>query len=437
MSQHNGPTNAAEEVGFRESGGQGLRPEPRNPGTPGPLLRILRILFFVAVFSIGLFLFHRQVLGNVTAPPYPSDLPVHIELARLFFQHAIRLSQAGFQFLVYVPSRLLGLPLETSGVVVTALLATLIAAVLYVILRATLGRQYPDWSLLLMTVLLLVVSAVYAPFFNQYVYAGQGSPNVWHSPTAIAVKPFAFLALWLFPATVERPLKGRNLGLGALVAALLLATAWTKPSFVFVLIPAVYLLFLIQRRPDLLGRSTLVFLPTIALLCAQYGATYLAPGSSEPVMIAIKGGTQVPVYTSDRILFNFLGVWRTMTPNVLVSLVLALAFPLSMLVFRFRRNTQDRHLALSWLMVAFGVIQFAVLAEQNRFGHANFSWGYVIALQPLFVFSLVEYFRWWKLRNPADAGERRKLVTVSVVLALHLVSGAFYLIRLLLGGPFL
>ncbi len=415
-------------------------PGPRAPLLPqrrsvGSL--IARILFFSAIFAVAVFLFRRQVNGNVTAPPYPSDLPGHIELTRLYFQHAIRLSQAGIQFLIYYPSKLLGLSLETSAVFVTAAFAALLALSIYWILVTTLGRDYPDWSLLVMTALLLVVTAVYLPFFNKYVYAGQGSPNVWHSPTAIAVKPFAFLALWLFPSAVDRPLRGRALGLDASIAALLLVTTWIKPSFVFVFIPAVCMLFLIQRRPALLGRSTLMFLPSIALLIAQFAVTYLAHGNSEPVVITIKGGAQVPVYTSDQILINFLGVWRTMTPSVPVSLVLALAFPLSVLVFRFRRAIQDRHLILSWLMVAFGIVQFAVLAEKNRFGHGNFGWGYIIALQPLFIFSLIEYFRWRKLRDPGDARDRQKLRTATAVLVLHVVSGTFYLVRLLLGGTFL
>jgi hypothetical protein len=61
------------------------------------------------------------------------------------------------------------------------------------ILKKSVKGKFDENFFLFMTFALMVVTAIYVPFFNRSVYLGQGSPSLIHVPTIIVVKPFVFL----------------------------------------------------------------------------------------------------------------------------------------------------------------------------------------------------------------------------------------------------
>lgn len=419
-------------------------PQPASPGESGKRTtsraeKVMKtatlVAFLTGVFTFACTLFRSQVLSS-GAPRFFSDLPSHIRNARLIFEGDLRSTQAGYKFMIYWPAKLLGISLKNSGIIVTALLVVLIAAVIYLILKKSLDNEYSHMTLLFATAVLLVVSTIYVPFFSKYLYGGQGTPNTWHNPTTIAVKPFAFFAFWLFPLVLARPFRGRDIWYYVLLALVVLASAYTKASFVAVFVPAVCLMVLLRGSKEMLWKSSLVLLPCLALLAVQFFATFGQGADAEPVMVMWQGKERA-VFAPDQMIISFLGVWRTKSSCIPVSILLALAFPLSVLICRFRRVIKDRHLSLAWVMVIVGILEYAVLAEKRRFAHGNFAWGYYIAMQILFIFTMIEYLRWYRTQDRAGTQEQAGFWVTSGVLGLHLVSGFYYTAKILTGGSYM
>ena len=390
-------------------------------------------VFYSGVFGISFFLAYKQAFAGLGAERYASDLPLHLFLAERYFEGTGGGTHPGFHLLLYVVSRVTSLSLEHSAALILALATVATAAIIH---RLLTRNQEPgaDHTALTMTLVLLAVSAIYVPFFNPTLYVGQGSPNTWHNPTMTVMKPLAFLAFLFLLNALRRPTVRASLWPSLAAGAALAASAVVKPSFALVFIPAAILLTAIERRPNLLGRVLLVILPCTVLLAVQYAVGYSPNGT--PETIAGTAGADLQLYANDRIVFDFLGVWRSKTPCVPVSLFLGIAFPLSVLVFRFRHVVRNRPLALSWLMTLIGLLLYSLLAEQTRISHGNFGWSYLSAMSFLFVFSAIEYRRWLQ-----PAGRRPRLESVgigltSVLLSLHFVSGVYYLLKLLLGGHY-
>jgi hypothetical protein len=131
----------------------------------------------------------------------------------------------------------------------------------------------------LFTLVLNLVSAIYVPSFNETPYLGQGSPNPWHNPTTIMVRPIALLVFVIVIGECVRVQRGgfrKGQGLrvwkGILIAVLLLLSNLSKPSFVQIFYPAIFLLmflwlFIYRFRNFPLGMQLLVCcLPSVALM---------------------------------------------------------------------------------------------------------------------------------------------------------------------------
>lgn len=278
----------------------------------------------------------------------------------------------------------------------------------------------------LLAIVAMSCSALYLPAFNHYAYLGQGSPNIWHSPTILLLKPFAVLTVILFcrfTPFAQNPADVKRL---ALAGAVLTLTGLIKPNFPLVFIPAVilYLLLTGERSPALWGRIGLSLAPAAAVLGYQYLSTYASAATQ-----------------NSQVVISFLQVWRLYTPNVFISLLLALCFPLAVLLIRGRRIVETNPgLCLAWLITGTGILQAAFLAETGpRFPDANFMWGYIISLYLLFLFSLAEYARMLDeicARGPMALTvwrQQRPLAVATVLLLLHFFSGIIYLFRIFSG----
>jgi hypothetical protein len=371
------------------------------------------------------FLSARQ---SVVSPRYVSDLPGHIALTKYLMSGAGRISHAGLQLLLAMVHLVTGASLETAAGIVLTTAFALTAIVMYQLLARSSGtRGHGFWPLFL-TGVLLTVSAIYLPFFNRNVYLGQGSPNIWHNPTFLASRPWALLAVWSLTAAAAA--ESRKVGAALLAGSsfALLVGAALKPSFAVVFIPAVYLYLLITRRWRYLIPTSLALLPTMILLMIQFLTAYAA--GPAPATLSTEAGR---LYLNDRIQFGFLAVWRRYTTNVPVSIALALAFPASVLIFRFRQAVRRPALVLAWLSTAIGIAQFAMLAEVSRMNQGNFGWGYYLAMHVLFVFSAVEYTVWLSGWRQERVRGRLGIIASSVILLLHFSSGVYYLARVLSG----
>jgi hypothetical protein len=91
----------------------------------------------------------------------------------------------------------------------------------------------------------------------------------------------------------------------------------------------------------------------------------------------------------------------------------------------------------SWLLTAVAIAQFALLAEQVKYGHGNFAWGYAIVLPLLFVFSTCEFLRWLRESSPPTPRVKLQVIATALLFSLHVYSGAFYFIYMLSGGSYI
>ncbi len=266
-----------------------------------------------------------------------------------------------------------------------------------------------------------VVSAIYVPFFNKYPYLGQGSPNIWHNPTSIAVKPFALFAFVLFSDMVMESRKSdfeKNIPLGKAIAAaiLLILTCLAKPCFVQVFYPAIFtlmVLWLIMYKGKNFKTALqlfLVCLPSLIVMIMQLViAFYTSGGESEGIAI-------MPFVVAG-----------ARTPSILISTILLLAFPVVMLVLAAIRKSLNWGDALGWFMVLWGLIWRLFLVEKGeRLYHGNFSWGYMLAVFLGFYTAVKNYLKLY-FRDQMTGNKRGfGFILATFVLALHFISGLYY-----------
>ena len=99
---------------------------------------------------------------------------------------------------VRIVNRLLPIGRENAGALVTACCIGLLAAILYQFLWKELKEQLSKMNIVFLTIGLLILTALYMPWFNREVYLGQSSPTIWHNPTNMAVKPVSLIAFLYF-----------------------------------------------------------------------------------------------------------------------------------------------------------------------------------------------------------------------------------------------
>ena len=285
---------------------------------------------------------------------------------------------------------------------------------------------------------LSLVSALYVPWFNDKPYLGQGSPNPWHNPTTIMVRPIGLLIFMLVMGECMRVSRAgfrRGQGLrfwkGVLIAVLLVLSNLSKPSFVQVFYPAIFLLmvlwlFVYRFRNFGFALQLLVCcLPSVALMGLQFMAAFYGSSNSDSAGVMIAP-------------FKVAGLY---TDNIAVSTLLVLAFPLVMLLCSVIRRTFDWTAAFAWIMLLVGMAEKFLLAEGgSRMSHGNFSWGYTLALYFVWFIAVRDFALWGSaMRAEPGTGARKVLPALvfcfsGILLMLHLFSGLYYLYYLIVLG---
>lgn len=273
---------------------------------------------------------------------------------------------------------------------------------------------------------LLLVSMLYVPTGYRFsgipfAYVGVFSPNPFHNATYNAARPFAIVSFFLFAAILPeyeaRTDWKKYIGFGA---ALLLTTL-TKPSFTLVLVSAAGLVMLWRlirsRGKGFMAalRLGLTFLPTFAVLLYQF--------------LGVFG----PVEEEGGIGFGFLTVWRHYCDNIPLAILLAAAFPLTVLLCHIKELGRQGLYRFSWQIYLLSLAEFVFLYEKGfRLVDANFSWGYMYGLFFVFAASLMV------LTGDSLRHRGRRLVRLLQwgMYGLHLLLGCFYLYGILSGGSY-
>lgn len=379
---------------------------------------LIKTIFYLSVFSIAFYLFHVQAFSK----DYIAEFQNHILLAKYVAldPFGFRIPHPGFHWMVLGISKMSHIRLKYSGIIVLSVFVVIMALMINHTLKSLLKEYYSEKQTLWMGACLLLVSSIYFPPISKNFYLGQGAANFWAVPTLIVVKPFALASILLLVMLLNRTeRKGAALcSLGFSLA--LLFSVIMKPNFILGFLPvaAVYILFKWkQTNREVCFLAITAFAPAILLLSYQYYVNYY----SSP---------------SDGVIITWFGVWKLYSDHIALSILLGIAFPLSLVVLRFRALSRSDYLQIAWAFYFVTFLQFAFLAENMYPSAGNFSWGYNIALWILFIFSTAEFFRWLSEEKEANVREKGKMALASVFFFLHLTSGIAYLIKQLAGGTY-
>ncbi len=281
--------------------------------------------------------------------------------------------------------------------------------------------------------MLSLVMPFYMHWFNTYHYEGQFSINPFFNPTHMAVKPIGLLCFMLAVDLILR-YKNQELIFGksawyqkylyVLFSLALLLSVFTKPTFMYMLIPAgiVYLLFDLgvslskkdgsyKKVWNFMWKIGCATIPAGLYVLIEYAAFYLWGGTNEDASIAV---------------YPFLHAWHLFSPNVPKSILLAMAFPFWMVVTNFKYFFKSVEGRLSIICYSVGVFEFSFFVETGfKLTHLNFSWPMMSGMLILWVIAgakLVE-------RTGKSTGVRSTIIVVVgwVLLTLHLFSGLYYI----------
>ena len=386
------------------------------------------IFFVVIQFLIVFIIVAKQM-------EYNSDYLVHAQIAAgvskndiLHFGRFLR--EHGYlmwQFLTKILLVISNLPLKYAAAFVTASCSSLLYISSWIVFRKW-CRGVHVREITRFHLLLFLVGPIYIPWYNEWVFKGQDSPNVWHNPTHFMVKPFAFIAfiliIWIVNQVKEYDYqKNISLSKASILAMALVFANLSKPSFTQILYPAlvIWMLWLLwESRGKVLKTGVQLAcacLPGFFLLVYQLTSTF-GDSSSE-------GGMKIA----------FMEYWRTSSPNVAVSVLLVILFPLVILCLATYKKVGQEDLRLAWLMFLVGAVEKAVLIETgSRVSHGNFGWGYSLGCFFIWWVAVKYYLLLFWRKDISKRSWKYKEVfwgLTSVILILHLMGGVFYLYQLL------
>lgn len=360
-----------------------------------------------------------------TTAQFACDYGAHIRIAeKLNFHHlssiAIHSEPLWHICLRFVQALIHCRPATAGGIVVGLCYAAMFLIVCRFLLQNTPGLTLTGAALASLAVHLCC--ALWIPPFNPNPFVGQGSPNIWHNPTIIMVKPLSLLLFLMIMKEMETCRKEQFDHLipvwkCLIMAVLLVLCNLAKPCFAQIFYPAIFILmilwlFLYRGKNFFMALELFVTcLPSVLLLGMQYITAFHSSAAS-------RNGTQ-----TEGIIFAPFVVAGLRTKSIPVSILLAVAFPLftTIVALLLRKHSWTRF--FSWIMYLCGLAEKLLLAEGgSRLTHGNLAWGYNLSLYFIFV---VGMWDWLKIRR--DTKNLGIRITGSLLLFWHLFSGCWYL----------
>lgn len=408
--------------------------------------RLFFLLCLVPYLAATHYLFYHQCIGK-----FPSDVYAYIVVAKSITKDNL------FPSLPYplLPYLARTISLFTSPEKAMALAVTLLNGLTVVALKWCIDRCFkirePNCppnriGSTLLTFSLLFVSMLYPlTHIGRYHemtpdgvgfltrYTGVFSPNPYHNATFLAAKGFAVISFFLFAEILslyeseDRWYHPKYLTF----SVSLFVTTLAKPSFTLILAGTAGLIMLWRLAKNRLTnwkpffQFGIYFIPTFLLLLFQYGGMFHSEPESE-----------------NGIGIGFLKAWSVASDNVPLSILMGMAFPLTVLFFQLLKRpvAQDAQDAtaylkglfrLSWQFFLMALVTVLFLYEKNyRMYHLNFSWGYMYGMFFCYTCSLILLVQNTRKRLQP----RWQLAVQWLLYGIHLVCGADYFRVLMQGG---
>jgi hypothetical protein len=250
------------------------------------------------------------------------------------------------------------------------------------------------------------------------LYLDKIAPTIWFNSTTMLAVPFAILLFFAAVKWLDQPTIPRFLW----VVLFSLLSVLSKPNYVLAIAPVeggvVLIKASVQRKPQIIRACFLyagLVLVLVAVLCFQYYDTT----SSGPWANAATGKQ-----TTHIILAPF-AVWSLYSHNIPVSLLLSIAFPISVVVVYFKEIRRNAAFGLAWAVLAVALLQYVLFAEGGELlWDANWIWGSNIAVYIVFLVSAAVFAA--QPRSP-------RFYFVLTLFSLHLAAGIYYFVKVALG----
>ncbi len=337
--------------------------------------KIINLLNLTLIFIISYLMYYAQAIEHMA-----SDTHGHLGIIGQYINGDYFIPHPLWHMGTYYLSEIFAIELHHSAGVFTALMVTLYAIFIYKIAQNLDGNEGNEPKWFLVAFITLLIGPFFLMGFNPHIYIGQGSPSVWHNVTLITVQPFALLSVFF---TIKY-FNTEKINFFILAILVMILSIFAKPSYILVFLPAITIFVLLERYFD--KRQLLFTFVAIFFSVAVLGYQFLNQFSGEG---------------NDPIIFDFLGVWSLYTPNITVSILLALGLPLLITAFNYKSAKKNDYIKFSWLLVLFSMILFACFAESGRhYSDGNFGWSWNISLSLIYIFTIIEYFKQYYMMPP-------------------------------------
>jgi hypothetical protein len=387
---------------------------------PALLLAILTVLIFLPVIraeandfwgDLQTYSFLIQHIGNRGGVTSPNFL---------------------YPLLIFTISSLTGFQsINTIDVTTTTTSYVLLALVLLYMLRTEVpGMTNPAsisrsaWGIFFVLSMMLLAPAAIIMFGRQeQYYLGYIAMAVYHNPNMSLERPLCLLHFFLLARFIRDPAKMKPVMLYCLMPVLIVLTALAKPSYLIALLPSTFLYCVYQvsrKQPVPLKQLFFaVFLPGLCILGWQYSFTYLHPN---------------PDLQPAKVVWAPFFAYGLRSDELLPKFVLSVLFPVGVLSLYWTELREDKeYLFALALLIAGLVINYGFSESGRRASDLNFSWTGQITL---FIFTVYSALRVIGIENlltgvkkSANGKLSRRLTAVSLLFALHLVSGIMWYFR--------
>lgn len=303
---------------------------------------------------------------------------------------------------VIILHKIAKIPVEPAAAIASCFFTLLSFGILYwIISRFTKTRGIQCSSSLTATLAfaLCIIQRIAIPWAD---IAGEFTINTLHNPTQMCVRPFSLLC-FVFTYDIFMKLDNENYvgtfidmskGLKKAYVALavtLFFSGMAKPTFAEMFIPTVGLLMLYGWGLRLVKKTGtakvyfkelvtmfLVAVPTLLYILLQFLAYFVWGGS-------------YGLEESHMVLTKWMEVWSMFSDNIPLSILVAMGFPLFVILIDAGFFFKDHMGRIALLGYAVSLLEAGFLTEETKMSHGDFLWPMMSGMLLLWVVSLLHF----------------------------------------------
>ena len=321
----------------------------------------------------------------------------------------------GLFWLNSIVSHILALPVVDSLYYLLSIHVALTFCALIWVLRLLDYSNTNFYMVLCTAMALMVVAPIGLPMLSPKVYSfvtNNHAIMLLRNGTHTAVLPYVILSFGLLTKILKGQLETKRFSNTAAIAAgiVLLMSCMIKPSFSLSIVPAIGLYVILNKNIPRNARFKIaaVLLPTLFVLAGQFVLHFIYNSSHPTTTIALRPFV----------------IWTRSNKYPLLAFILALIFPLVVLLYR--RKVITVPTLIAWINLAIAIVPYSLFSIGDGLpgDHRDFEWGYLQARQLVFLCSCVEWWGW--LKDEQSLLQRTSRIAAygaGILLVLHALFG--------------